>query len=204
MPYGSGVPAEALQAQAAIEVAIVLVRLQGEAAIEVGAGVAVGALPKLGEAAVEVAAGCVRRGTGRRRRRLGQHQCNQQGANHRQARRTERFDGGRGRAALRVGLAARISHWPAQLSGGERQRVAVVRALINRPQLLLADEPTGSLDQVAARQLGQLLVELNREEGVSLIVVTHAWELAQRMGRVLQLRNGSLTPLNHAAATPAA
>ena len=74
------------------------------------------------------------------------------------------------------------------------QRVAVVRALINQPQLLLADEPTGSLDQTSARELGQLLLELNREEGVTLIVVTHAPELARRMARVLALRDGRLVP----------
>jgi len=92
----------------------------------------------------------------------------------------------------RVGLAERLSHRPGELSGGERQRVAVVRALINCPRLLLADEPTGALDHAAAQQLGQLLIELNREEGVSLIVVTHALELARRMARVLQLKDGRL------------
>src|SRR5437870_9286792 len=92
----------------------------------------------------------------------------------------------------KVGLDARLTHRPGQLSGGERQRVAVVRALINQPKLLLADEPTGSLDHLSAQQLGQLLVELNREEGVTLIVVTHARELAQRMGRVLELKDGRL------------
>src|SRR5208337_4773086 len=72
-----------------------------------------------------------------------------------------------GRLLRRVGLAERLSHRPGQLSGGERQRVAVVRALINQPQLLLADEPTGSLDQTSARELGQLRLDLNREEGVT-------------------------------------
>jgi ABC-type lipoprotein export system ATPase subunit len=67
-----------------------------------------------------------------------------------------------------------------------------VRALINKPQLLLADEPTGALDHASAQDLGQLLVDLNREEGVTLIVVTHAPELAQRMGRVMELRDGTL------------
>jgi predicted ABC-type transport system involved in lysophospholipase L1 biosynthesis ATPase subunit len=96
------------------------------------------------------------------------------------------------RLLKRVGLGERISHRPGELSGGERQRVAVVRALINQPQLLLADEPTGSLDQTSARDLGQLLLELNREEGVTLIIVTHARELAQRMARVLELKQGRL------------
>jgi lipoprotein-releasing system ATP-binding protein len=96
------------------------------------------------------------------------------------------------RLLRRVGLGERLEHRPGQLSGGERQRVAVVRALINRPQLLLADEPTGALDHAAATELGQLLVELNREEGVTLIVVTHALELARRMGRVLRLAEGKL------------
>jgi len=92
----------------------------------------------------------------------------------------------------RVGLKERIAHRPGQLSGGERQRVAVVRALINRPKLLLADEPTGALDRVSADNLGQLLVELNKEEGVTLIMVTHAPDLAGRMGRSLELRDGNL------------
>jgi lipoprotein-releasing system ATP-binding protein len=98
------------------------------------------------------------------------------------------------RLLARVGLGERMSHLPGQLSGGERQRVAVVRALVNRPSLLLADEPTGSLDQVSAEQLGQLLAELNREEGVALVVVTHARDLARRMGRVLELKGGTLAP----------
>ena len=97
------------------------------------------------------------------------------------------------RLLTRVGLAERLAHRPGQLSGGERQRVAVVRALINQPRLLLADEPTGSLDQTSAQQLVQLLLELNGEEGVALIVVTHARDLAQRMGRVLELNNGRLS-----------
>jgi ABC-type lipoprotein export system ATPase subunit len=92
----------------------------------------------------------------------------------------------------RVGLGERLHHRPGQLSGGERQRAAVVRALINRPQLLLADEPTGALDHASATSLGQLLVELNKEEGVTLIVVTHAMDLAKRMGRVVQIEDGKL------------
>ena len=92
----------------------------------------------------------------------------------------------------RVGLKERLHHRPGQLSGGERQRVAVVRALINRPKLLLADEPTGALDRVSAEGLSQLLIELNREEKVALIVVTHALELARQINRVLELRDGQL------------
>jgi ABC-type lipoprotein export system ATPase subunit len=98
------------------------------------------------------------------------------------------------RLLARVGLAGRLSHRPGQLSGGERQRVALVRGLINRPQLLLADEPTGSLDHASAQKLAQLLLELNREEGVTLILVTHARDLARLMGRVLLLRDGNLVP----------
>jgi ABC-type lipoprotein export system ATPase subunit len=99
----------------------------------------------------------------------------------------------RGRRLLdKVGLGQRLGHRPAQLSGGERQRVAVVRALINSPGLLLADEPTGALDRVSAEGLGELLIRLNREEGVALVVVTHALDLARRMQRILELRDGRL------------
>ena len=93
----------------------------------------------------------------------------------------------------RVGLKDRINYRPGHLSGGERQRVAVVRALINGPRLLLADEPTGSLSREGAEGLAELMLELNREEGLTLIVVTHAMGVAQTMGRVLELRDGKLT-----------
>jgi ABC-type lipoprotein export system ATPase subunit len=105
-------------------------------------------------------------------------------------------DGARERAKKlleKVGLSGRLSHRPGQLSGGERQRVAVVRALINQPKLLLADEPTGALDRASAQSLGDLLVQLNKDEGATLIVVTHALDLAKRMGRVLELRDGRLS-----------
>jgi lipoprotein-releasing system ATP-binding protein len=92
-----------------------------------------------------------------------------------------------------VGLRPRLSHRPGQLSGGELQRVAVVRALINRPKLLLADEPTGSLDHAAAAKLADLLMELNRKEGVAVVLVTHSLELARRFPRLLELRDGILS-----------
>ena len=92
----------------------------------------------------------------------------------------------------RVGLADRIHHRPGQLSGGECQRVAVVRALINEPILLLADEPTGSLDQHSSESLANLLIDLNREEGTTLVVVTHSADLASRMDRKFLLEGGKL------------
>ena len=92
----------------------------------------------------------------------------------------------------RVGLGAHKSQRPGQLSGGERQRAAIVRALINQPRLLLADEPTGSLDRASAENLRELLIELNRDEGVALIVVTHSMELARGLDRIYEMRDGSL------------
>jgi ABC-type lipoprotein export system ATPase subunit len=94
----------------------------------------------------------------------------------------------------RVGLSDRLSHRPGRLSGGERQRVAVVRALMNAPRLLLADEPTGSLDRAGADELVQLLIELNHEENMTLVMVTHSMRLAEKMGRVLPLETGRLNP----------
>lgn len=92
----------------------------------------------------------------------------------------------------RVGLADRMHARPGQLSGGERQRVAVVRALINRPALLLADEPTGSLSREGAEGLTDLMLELNAEEGMALIVVTHAPDVARKMARTYILASGAL------------
>jgi ABC-type lipoprotein export system ATPase subunit len=92
----------------------------------------------------------------------------------------------------RVGLKEHLLHRPGELSGGQRQRVAVVRALINSPKLLLADEPTGSLDADASKNIAELLVELNRSEKVTLIVVTHSLELAERIGQIWELRGGAL------------
>jgi lipoprotein-releasing system ATP-binding protein len=98
-----------------------------------------------------------------------------------------------GRLLNYVGLSHRLSYRPGQLSGGERQRVAVVRALINNPALLLADEPTGSLDRHGAENLAKLLVDLNKEEKVTIILVTHAGELANQMNRTFNLQDGVLT-----------
>jgi len=92
----------------------------------------------------------------------------------------------------RVGLENHLDYFPGQLSGGELQRTAFVRALINKPKLVLADEPTGSLDRESAENLGQLLVELNKEQGTTLIVVTHSMELARLMDKVYDLKNGTL------------
>lgn len=93
----------------------------------------------------------------------------------------------------RVGLGERVSHFPGQLSGGERQRVAVARALVMEPCLVLADEPTGALDQAAARGLIDLLMELNREEHTTLIMVTHDEASARRMSRQVKLADGKIT-----------
>jgi lipoprotein-releasing system ATP-binding protein len=95
----------------------------------------------------------------------------------------------------RVGLKPRMEHRPAQLSGGERQRVAVCRALINQPALLLADEPTGNLDRANAASIGSLLLELSRDVGSVLICVTHSADLASRFPRRAELRDGRLTIL---------
>lgn len=92
-----------------------------------------------------------------------------------------------------VGLADKIHQFPGQLSGGECQRTAVVRALINHPKLILADEPTGSLDEDSAGRIGELLLELNQQEQVALVVVTHSLKLAEVIGNVHFLEGGKLS-----------
>jgi lipoprotein-releasing system ATP-binding protein len=94
----------------------------------------------------------------------------------------------------RVGLSGRLEHRPAELSGGERQRVAVARALVQHPLLLLADEPSGNLDRKSAREVGKLLLELHAQENTILIVVTHSAELAATFPRTLVMDDGQLVP----------
>lgn len=100
----------------------------------------------------------------------------------------------------RVGLSEQTHKRPGEVSGGQRQRCAVVRALINQPMLLLADEPTGALDRASAESLGQLLLEINREQNLALVVVTHSMPLAGLMHAAAELRDGRLSPLTPGAA----
>lgn len=92
----------------------------------------------------------------------------------------------------RVGLGARITHYPSQLSGGEQQRVAIARAFINSPKILFADEPTGNLDEENAAHLTDLLFGMNREQQTTLVLVTHNLELAQKTQRILSMKGGKL------------
>lgn len=92
----------------------------------------------------------------------------------------------------KVGLADRKNHYPMQLSGGEQQRVSIARAFSNRPKILFADEPTGNLDQETGAHIEELIFELNREAGTTLVLVTHDRELAEKTGRILQIKGGRL------------
>jgi putative ABC transport system ATP-binding protein len=92
----------------------------------------------------------------------------------------------------RVGLSQRLHHYPSQLSGGEQQRVAMARAFITDPKILFADEPTGNLDEENAHHITDLLFGMNKEEGTTLVLVTHNLELAQRTNRILRMKGGKL------------
>lgn len=92
----------------------------------------------------------------------------------------------------KVGLGDRLDHYPSQLSGGEQQRVAVARAFSNKPAILFADEPTGNLDEETGKKVIDLLMELNRESGTTLVIVTHDLELAQKTQRILRLKGGKI------------
>jgi putative ABC transport system ATP-binding protein len=116
----------------------------------------------------------------------------------------------RGRSAVRseaaelladVGLADRLGHYPTQLSGGEQQRVALARAFINRPDILFADEPTGNLDTETGDHIEDLLFDLNRTAGTTLVLVTHDLELASRTNRILKLRSGTVVEDTRMAGT---
>jgi len=90
----------------------------------------------------------------------------------------------------KVGLGQRFDHYPSQLSGGEKQRVAVARAFSNKPSILFADEPTGNLDEETGKKVIELLMELNKESGTTLVIVTHDMELAKKTQRILRLKGG--------------
>ena len=92
----------------------------------------------------------------------------------------------------RVGLAERTAHYPAQLSGGEQQRVALARAFINRPKILFADEPTGNLDAETSQAIIEIMLDLNKTAGTTLVLVTHDLDVARLTERTIRLRNGQM------------
>ena len=92
----------------------------------------------------------------------------------------------------KVGLADRLNHYPAQLSGGEQQGLSIARAFVNEPRMLFVDEPTGNLDKASSEHVAELLFELNREKGTTLVLVTHDTELARRTDRILRITDGVL------------
>ena len=92
----------------------------------------------------------------------------------------------------RVGLGDRVRHRPSQLSGGEKQRVAIARALVNRPQILLLDEPTGNLDSVTSASVHDLIWDLNEKDGQTAVIVTHDEDLARRQGRIVRIKDGQI------------
>ena len=93
-----------------------------------------------------------------------------------------------------VGLDHRLNHYPSELSGGERQRVAIARGLANRPSVVLADEPTGNLDSESAQQIMELLLQLHRDLGVTLVLVTHDMAIAERASRIIRMKDGRVVP----------
>jgi putative ABC transport system ATP-binding protein len=105
---------------------------------------------------------------------------------------------------IKVGLESRMDHHPSQLSGGQQQRVAIARALVNKPSILLADEPTGNLDSRTSREVMDLFQQLNQEDGITVILVTHDQEVARRSRRAIVIRDGEVvldsTDFNRAAA----
>ena len=101
----------------------------------------------------------------------------------------------------KVGLGDRADHYPTQLSGGEQQRVAIARAFSNEPEILFADEPTGNLDDETGAKIEELIFELNKEKGTSLVLVTHDANLAQRTDRVIRLKGGKVIQSNMNAET---
>jgi putative ABC transport system ATP-binding protein len=115
------------------------------------------------------------------------------GENHARSRAGELLD--------RVGLKARLDHYPIQLSGGEQQRVAIARAFMNRPKILFADEPTGNLDAETAREIVRLIFDLNTMTGTTLMLVTHDRDLTQRADRIISLKAGKLTADSQASFT---